>query len=94
LGGLRIVKTGSDSIKSEAKAKLEEGCGDYEDGLAIAPSGHRVKDAIGEWLRYGLTAGRARRRQAPWRSSTGHAQPKSWRCRLANRGETPDTRPR
>ena len=40
MGGLGIVKTG--------KAKLKEVLRDYEDGLAIAPSGHRVKDAIGE----------------------------------------------
>jgi hypothetical protein len=43
LGGLGIVKTGSDRTKSEAKAKFKEGLRDYEDGLAIAPSGHRVK---------------------------------------------------
>lgn len=29
---------------------------DYEDGLAIAPSDYTVKDAIGEWLRYGLSS--------------------------------------
>ena len=55
-GGRRIVKTGSGRTKSEAKAKLKEGLRDYEDGPAIAPSDYTVKDAIGEWLRYGFSS--------------------------------------
>jgi integrase len=54
--GRRIVKTGSGRTKSEAKAKLKEVLRDYEDGLAIAPSDYTVKDAVEEWLRYGLSS--------------------------------------
>ena len=54
--GRRIVKTGSGRTESEAKAKLKEVLRDYEDGPAIAPSDYTVKDAIGEWLRYGFSS--------------------------------------
>ncbi|WEV26672.1 site-specific integrase [Streptomyces sp. 71268] len=53
--GKRIVKRGSGRTKTEAKAKLKEVLRDYEDGLAIAPTGYTVKDAVTNWLTYGLT---------------------------------------
>jgi integrase len=53
--GRRIVKTGSGRTKSAAKAKLNGVLRDYEDGLAIAPSGYTVQNAVEEWLRYGLS---------------------------------------
>jgi hypothetical protein len=43
LGGLGIVKTGSDRTKSEAKAKLKEVLRDYQDGLAIVPSDYTAR---------------------------------------------------
>lgn len=52
--GKRIVKRGSGRTKTEAKAKLKEVLRDYEDGLAIAPSGYTVKHAVDDWLAYGL----------------------------------------
>jgi integrase len=52
--GKRIVKRGSGRTKTEAKAKLKEVLRDYEDGLAIAPSGYTVKHAVNDWLAYGL----------------------------------------
>ncbi|WP_151482560.1 site-specific integrase [Streptomyces albicerus] len=52
--GKRIVKRGSGRTKTEAKAKLKEVIRDYEDGLAIAPSGYTVKHAVDDWLAYGL----------------------------------------
>ncbi|MBC9714642.1 tyrosine-type recombinase/integrase [Streptomyces sp. TRM66268-LWL] len=55
--GKRIVKRASGKTKTAAKAKLKEVLRDYEDGLAIAPTGYTVKDAVTDWLRYGL-AGR------------------------------------
>ncbi|MBW1597916.1 tyrosine recombinase XerC [Streptomyces sp. JJ38] len=58
--GKRIVKKGSGKTKTEAKNKLKEVLRDYEDGLAIAPSGYTVKDAVTDWLTYGL-AGRDQR---------------------------------
>ncbi|PGH46917.1 tyrosine recombinase XerC [Streptomyces sp. Ru87] len=54
--GKRIVKRGSGRTKTEAKAKLKEVLRDYEDGLAIAPTGYTVRDAVNDWLTYGLAA--------------------------------------
>jgi integrase len=53
--GKRITKTGSGRTKTEAKDKLKEVLRDYEDGLAIAPSDYTVKDAVEDWLRFGLS---------------------------------------
>ncbi|MFD9717604.1 tyrosine recombinase XerC [Streptomyces sp. NPDC059076] len=55
--GKRIVKRGSGKTKTEAKNKLKEVLRDHEDGLAIAPTGYTVADAVKDWLAYGL-AGR------------------------------------
>ncbi|MDP9608849.1 tyrosine-type recombinase/integrase [Streptomyces demainii] len=53
--GKRIVKRGSGKTKTEAKNKLKEVLRDYEDGLAIAPTGYTVEKAVADWLAYGLT---------------------------------------
>ncbi|GGZ86149.1 tyrosine recombinase XerC [Streptomyces echinoruber] len=55
--GKRIVKRASGKTKTAAKEKLKEVLRDYEDGLAIAPTGYTVADAVNDWLAYGL-AGR------------------------------------
>ncbi|MFJ8334509.1 tyrosine recombinase XerC [Streptomyces sp. NPDC094437] len=52
--GKRNVKRASGKTKTEAKNKLKEVLRDYEDGLAIAPTGYTVKDAVTDWLEYGL----------------------------------------
>lgn len=54
----RIVKRGSGKTKTEAKSKLKEVLRDHEDGLAVAPTGYTVADAVNDWLAYGLV-GRA-----------------------------------
>jgi integrase len=53
--GKRIVRRGSGKTKTEAKTKLKEVLRDQEDGLAIAPHGYTVADAVTDWLTYGLT---------------------------------------
>ena len=53
--GKRIVKRGSGRTKAAAKAKLAEVLRDHDDGLAIAPSGYTVANAVTEWLCYGLS---------------------------------------
>lgn len=52
--GKRIVKRGSGKTKTEAKTKLKEVLRDHEDGLAIAPTNYTVKDAVADWLEFGL----------------------------------------
>jgi integrase len=52
--GKRIVRKGSGKTKTEARARLRENVRDYEDGLAIAPHGVTVADAVTDWLHYGL----------------------------------------
>ncbi|MCX4672844.1 site-specific integrase [Streptomyces sp. NBC_01381] len=52
--GKRIVKRASGTTKTAAKNKLKEVLRDYEDGLAIAPTDYTVKDAVTNWLAYGL----------------------------------------
>lgn len=56
-GGKRIMRRGSGRTKTEAKNKLKEVLRDYEDGLAIAPTGYTVENAVNDWLMFGL-AGR------------------------------------
>ncbi|MFE2032988.1 tyrosine recombinase XerC [Streptomyces scopuliridis] len=51
--GKRIVKRGSGKTKTEAKHKLKEVLRDHEDGLAIAPTGYTVENAVNDWLMYG-----------------------------------------
>jgi integrase len=53
--GRRIVKRGSGKTKAAAKARLTEVLRDHEDGLAIAPTGYTVANAVGDWLSYGLS---------------------------------------
>lgn len=52
--GKRIIKRGSGKTKATAKAKLAEVLRDHEDGLAIAPTGYTVANAVTDWLSYGL----------------------------------------
>lgn len=52
--GRRIVRRGSGKTKAAAKAKLTEVLRDHEDGLAIAPAGYTVANAVNDWLSYGL----------------------------------------
>jgi len=52
--GKRIVKKASGKTKTLAKDRLREILRDYEDGLAIAPNGYTVADAVNYWLAYGL----------------------------------------
>ncbi|WP_433208084.1 site-specific integrase [Dactylosporangium sp. CS-047395] len=56
--GKRIVRKGRGKTKTEARAKLKEVLRDYEDGLAVGPLNFTVKDAVKDWLAYGLN-GRA-----------------------------------
>jgi integrase len=53
--GRRIVKRGSGKTKAAAKVKLTEVLRDHEDGLAIAPTGYTVANAVNDWLSYGLS---------------------------------------
>jgi len=53
--GKRIIKRASGRTKTVAKEKLKEVLRDYEDGLAIAPTGYTVAQAVHDWLTYGLT---------------------------------------
>lgn len=53
--GKRIVKRASGKTKTAAKTKLKEVLRDFEDGLAIAPTGYTVRDAVTDWLAYGLS---------------------------------------
>jgi integrase len=52
--GKRIVKKGSGRTKTDAKDKLKEILRDSDDGLAIAPRGYTVAQAVTDWLDYGL----------------------------------------
>lgn len=53
--GKRIIKRGSGKTKTAAKVKLAEVLRDHEDGLAIAPTGYTVANAVTDWLSYGLS---------------------------------------
>ena len=52
--GKRIVKTGSGRTKTEAKRKLREQLRDHEDGLSLGCDNYTVRQAVEDWLTYGL----------------------------------------
>jgi integrase len=52
--GKRIVKRASGRTKTAAQRRLKEIIRDYEDGLAIAPGGYTVAQAVSDWLAHGL----------------------------------------
>ena len=52
--GKRIVKTGSGRTKTEAKRKLREQLRDHEDGLSLGRDNYTVRQAVEDWLTYGL----------------------------------------
>ena len=54
--GKRITRKASGRTKTEAKARLKEMLSDIDDGLAIAPTGYTVADAVQDWLAYGLNS--------------------------------------
>ena len=58
--GRRIIRKVSDKSKTRARDKLKEVLRDYEDGLALAPAGYTVADAVHSWLSYGLRGRDAR----------------------------------
>jgi len=53
--GKRIYRRGSGRTKTEARAKLKDVIRDHDDGLAIAPHGYTVADAVNDWLTHGLS---------------------------------------
>ena len=57
--GKRVVKTGSGRTKTEARRKLREQLRDREDGLTLGRDGYTVRQAVDDWLAYGIG------RQAP-----------------------------
>jgi Fusaric acid resistance protein-like len=71
--GKRIVKRGSGRTKTEAKVKLKVVLRDYEDGLAIAPTGYTVAHAVNDWLAYGAQHGRG--------AEPGGPRPTRFTCR-------------
>jgi integrase len=73
--GRRVKKRASGRTKSQARDKLRELLRDHADGLAIAPTDYRVRDAVNDWLGYGL-AGRDAATVAKNRSlCTNHVLP-------------------
>jgi len=54
--GKRITRRRSGKTKTEAKDKLKELVRDLDDGLAVAPGGYTVADAVRNWLKFGLRA--------------------------------------
>lgn len=81
--GKRIVKKGSGRTKTEAKNKLKEVLRDHEDGLAIAPTGYTVADAVNDWLAYGLAGRDANTVEACTNLSRKHVLPSlgAWKLR-------------
>lgn len=62
--GKRVVKKGAGRTKTEAKAKLRAVLRDHEDGLAVGDDTFTVKQAVEDWLAFGLSARDAETRAA------------------------------
>lgn len=54
--GKRIVKKGSGRTKTEAKRKLREVLRNHEDGVAQGDDTYTVKQAVEDWLQFGLSS--------------------------------------
>lgn len=52
--GKRVIRSASGRTKTEAKNKLRAMLRDHEDGIRTASSGVTVKQAVEDWLTYGL----------------------------------------
>lgn len=52
--GKRIVKKASGKTKTEAKDRLKEMLRDLDDGLPVGSDKYTVRNAVEDWLRYGL----------------------------------------
>ena len=52
--GKRIVRKGTGRTQAEARKRLKEVLRDYEDGLAVEAASYTVKQAVEDWLTYGL----------------------------------------
>ena len=52
--GKRVFRRASGRTKTEAKARLREILRDHDDGLLVV-EGFTVRDAVEDWLAYGLT---------------------------------------
>lgn len=73
--GKRIVKKGSGRTKTEAKRKLREVLRDHEDGVALGDDTYTVKQAVEDWLAFGLNARDEETRAANESLSRNHVIP-------------------
>ena len=80
--GKRRIKKGTGRTKTDAKRKLREVLRDYEDGLAIAPDGYTVAQAVNEWLEFGVHRGGPSTRENYERVCRLHVLPKIGARRL------------
>ncbi|GAA2018267.1 site-specific integrase [Terrabacter terrae] len=73
--GKRIVKKGSGRTKTEAKRKLREVLRDNEDGVALGDDTYTVKQAVEDWLAFGLNSRDEETRAANESLSRNHVIP-------------------
>ncbi|MGO4360894.1 site-specific integrase [Terrabacter sp. RAF57] len=73
--GKRIVKKGSGRTKTEAKRKLREVFRDHEDGVAVGDDTYTVKQAVEDWLAFGLNSRDEETRAANESLSRNHVIP-------------------
>lgn len=73
--GKRVVKRGSGRTKTAAKAKLREVLRDHADGLALGDDGYTVRQAVEDWLTYGLSGRDAATRAANRSLAANHIIP-------------------
>ncbi|GAA2497066.1 site-specific integrase [Terrabacter carboxydivorans] len=73
--GKRIVKKGSGRTKTEAKRKLREVLRDHEDGVALGDDTYTVKQAVEDWLAFGLNSRDEETRAANESLSRNHVIP-------------------
>jgi integrase len=73
--GKRIVKKGSGRTKTEAKRKLREVLRDHEDGVAVGDDTYTVKQAVEDWLAFGLNSRDEETRAANESLSRNHVIP-------------------
>ena len=73
--GKRIVKKGSGRTKTEAKRKLRDVLRDHEDGVAVGDGTYTVKQAVEDWLAFGLNSRDEETRAANESLSRNHVIP-------------------
>lgn len=86
--GKRITRKRSGKTKTEAKNKLKDLLGEYEEDGTVAANGYSVEEAVRDWLRFGLNSRSAKTREKLTNIAEQHVIPSLGGRKLKDLGRT------